>query len=71
MTKLPPVVVESVTATLEAFTCRLSATEPEVIVNVVEGELRETFAFALYVSVAARTIDGKTMALPNTASVRR
>jgi hypothetical protein len=38
--KLPPVELERVTTTLVAFTPRASATEPDVMVRVVEGLVR-------------------------------
>src|ERR1035441_9340474 len=42
MIKVPPVVCESVTETLVAFTCRTSATEPVAIVSVVVGDDKVT-----------------------------
>jgi hypothetical protein len=52
--KVPPVDDESVTATLVAFTCKTSATEPVAIVSTVAGELRETISAVLKLSGAAR-----------------
>ena len=47
MVKLPPVVCESVTSALVAFTVSASATEPDVIVSVVVGEVREIIVGAV------------------------
>jgi len=50
---VPPVEEERVIATLVAFTTRLSATEPDAIVRVVAGEVKETFVAFVYVRDAA------------------
>ncbi len=40
--KLPPVVLDKVIATLVAFTVSASATDPDLIMKVADGEERDT-----------------------------
>lgn len=51
--KLPPVELERVATTLVALTTRESATEPDFIVKLIAGEVRETVKSELYVNGAA------------------
>jgi hypothetical protein len=69
--KLPPVVAESVTATLVAFTWSASAKEPLAIVKVVAGAVSEIVVGALYVRGAAWTRDGSTRTLTNAIRIRQ
>jgi hypothetical protein len=62
--ELPPL-AESETTTLEAFTVKASAIEPEAIVKVAAGEIKTTVVVAK-VSGAARAIAG-----PNIPRVRK